>query len=199
MENTTKLASYFNTETRFREALNRLRGILHSTELKEEFKWEMPVYTLNGESLVGLCVFKDYLAVIFFNGALLRDKNNLLVNAQVAKTEHTRQLRYTNLVEIDENIVKTYIQEAITNQNKGINTENSWANEEPTIPEELQNAFTLSSHLKTRFELLPTEKQQEYIRYIAEGEDEQARSKRIEHCIPFIMLLRGISDLHNKK
>lgn len=51
MGNTTKLASYFNAETRFREALNRLREILHSTELQEEFKWEMPVYTLNGENL----------------------------------------------------------------------------------------------------------------------------------------------------
>lgn len=199
MENITELVSYFNTETPFREALNYLRGILHSTELVEDFKWNMPVYTLNGKNLIGLGVFKNHLAVLFFNGDMLSDKNNLLINAQEGKTKHMRQLRYTTLEEIDENTVKTYIQEAITNQNEGIHTEISAAIEGPAIPKELQNAFMLSGHLKTRFALLPEVKQQEYLHYIAEGEDEEERSKRLEHCLPFIMRLRGIADLLDKK
>jgi uncharacterized protein YdeI (YjbR/CyaY-like superfamily) len=199
MENITALASYFNTETRFQKALNHLREILLSTELVEEYKWDMPVYTLNGENLIGLCVFKDHFAVLFFNGDFLVDKNNLLINAHEGKTKHMRQLRYSTFEEIDENTLKTYIQEAITNQNAGLDTQNSLANKTPAIPKELENAFALSSHLKTRFALLPEEKQREYIHYISEGEDEQARSKRLEHCIPFIMLLRGIADLQDKK
>ncbi len=192
MKNTTDLASYYNAETRFRKALNRFREILISTELKEEFNREMPVYTLNGKNLIGLGVLKDQLVVLFFNGNLLRDKNNLLINAQEEKTEYVRKLCYTNLEEIDENIVKTYIQEAITIQKEGITTENSSVIQGVIIPKELQNAFALSSHLKTRFALLPEEKQQEYSDYIGQGEDEQARSKRLEHCIPSIMLLRGM-------
>lgn len=199
MENTTKLASYFNTETPFREALNRLRGILNSTVLKEEYKWKMPVYTLNGKNLIGLGVFKNHFALLFFNGDLLSDKNNVLINAQEGKTKHMRQLRYTTLEEIDENTVKSFIQESITNQNTRISAESSAAIEGPALPKELQNAFTLSGHLKTRFALLPEVKQQEYIHYIAEGEDEEERSKRLEHCLPFIMRLRGIADLLDKK
>ena len=199
MENTTELASYFNAETQFREALNRLRGILHSTELEEEYKWKMPIYTLNGTNLIGLGVFKNHLSVLFFNGDLLSDKYNLLINAPEGNTKHMRQLRFTTFEEIDENTVKNYIQEAIINQNAGLGTENSSVNEPPAIPKELENAFALSSHLKTRFGLLPEEKQREYIQYINKGEDEQARSKRLEQCIPFIMLLRGVADLQDKK
>ncbi|HEA31344.1 MAG TPA: hypothetical protein ENH91_15350 [Leeuwenhoekiella sp.] len=193
MEKTTKTEAFFDQESPFKGALNRLRAIINATVLEEDFKWNTPVYTMNGKNVVGLGTFKNHFAIFFFNGDLLQDPNNVLVNAQEGKTKHMRQLRYTAAEHLDEDTVKTFIQKAITSQKASLSTAKNTSNNKNTLlPKELQNAFSLSDHLKKRFMLLSTEKQQEYVQYIGKGDNEKTRNKRLEHCIPFIMRLRGI-------
>ena len=199
MENITKITSTstFKDQAQFRKVLQRLRAILNATELKEELENETPIYTLENKKLIALGVNENYLTVLFFDGNLLHDSNNLLLKTPGDQTGNMRQLQYASLAEIDENALKTYIDEAINIQKKIPGTETELP-QEPVLPTALQNAFALSAHLKKRFMLLKDENQQEYIEYINGGSDEQARSKRLEHCLPFIMRLRGIADLKDK-
>ena len=99
--------------------LIRLREILNSTALEETVKWGGPCYTIGGKNVVGLGSFKNYFGLWFFQGALLKDRNRTLINAQEGTTKALRQWRFGASDEIDECLVGAYVEEAIGNQRKG--------------------------------------------------------------------------------
>lgn len=107
-----------NTENG-KEILIILREILKGTELKETIKWGSPVYTVNGKNVVGIGAFKSYAGIWFFQGALLKNEEGVLVNAQEGTTKALRQWRFSDVNEIDEKLVLKYVNEAIENQKKG--------------------------------------------------------------------------------
>jgi len=195
MDTVIEIENYFKRKSKNQIALQRLRAIVRETVLKEDFKFNIPVYTYNDREVVGLKDAPDHFSVLFFNGNSLKDGQNILVNTQGEPTENIRQLRFTVPAQIDENLIKTYIEEAIAIQSQSVQesiVQKSARPHELSACEALQNAFALSKHLKERFMLLSNEMQQEYLHYFNDGANEAERSKRLEHCIPFIMRLRGI-------
>src|SRR5690606_41337370 len=75
-------------------------------------------YELNGKKLVGIGAFKNHFSLWFFNGVFLEDESKLLEKAQET-TKALRQMRFESLEDIDENVVLSYIKEAIENQKLG--------------------------------------------------------------------------------
>lgn len=73
----------------------------------------MPCYTYNGQNVVGIGGFKSYLGLWFFQGALLKDKKHVLINAQEGTTKALRQWRTQSAKEIKPAAIKTYVREAI--------------------------------------------------------------------------------------
>ena len=96
----------------WQDELIRLREILQSTGLQETVKWGGPVFTHAGKNIVGIGGFKTYFGLRFFQGALLSDKQQVLMNAQEGKTKALRQWRMTSATDIKPAIVKRYIKEA---------------------------------------------------------------------------------------
>jgi len=94
--------------------LLELREILNSTVLTETINWGGPVYTLDDKNLIGIGAFKNHCALWFFQGALLKDTNNLLINAQEGKTKALRQIRFEAGSKIDTQELLKYIDEAIS-------------------------------------------------------------------------------------
>ncbi len=123
------------------EALALLRNIIVSTELEETLKWNAPVYTLNGKNVIGLGAFKHHFGIWFFNGVFLKDKRNLLVNAQEGKTKALRQMRFTSIDAIHEKSVTAYVKEAIENQKLGREIKADRSKKETIIPEELKKSL----------------------------------------------------------
>ena len=79
----------------------------------------MPTYTFEGKNILGLGAFKSYAGLWFFQGALLQDKHQQLINAQKDKTQAMRQWRITSMEHVNEAWIKQYIQEAIQHQKEG--------------------------------------------------------------------------------
>lgn len=119
MKKSITVDEYILNNERWQETLIRLREIFLSTELEESIKWGQPAYSVNGKNIAGLGAFKSYTAIWFHQGALLSDPHKLLINAQEGVTKALRQMRFSSLEEIDETIVKTYLEEAIQNQKAG--------------------------------------------------------------------------------
>jgi uncharacterized protein YdeI (YjbR/CyaY-like superfamily) len=115
MQSNKTVEEFLVKQDQWKESLMHLRELLLETELVETIKWGIPVYTINGKNVVGMGSFKSYVGIWFYQGAFLKDPNNVLVNAQEGKTEALRQLRFTSFGEIDYKLVKTYINEAIQN------------------------------------------------------------------------------------
>ena len=110
---------YFLVKSQWEKTLNQLRKIILSTELTETLKWGMPTYTLDGINVAGLVAFKSFVAIWFLNGVFLKDKQKKLINAQEGVTKALRQWRFSSVDEIEPELMKAYIDEAINNQQAG--------------------------------------------------------------------------------
>ncbi len=78
-----KVDWYFNKAGKWREEIKLLRTLVLDCGLKEELKWGCPCYTFEGANVVLIHTFKEYCALLFFKGALLKDPKKILVQQQV--------------------------------------------------------------------------------------------------------------------
>jgi uncharacterized protein YdeI (YjbR/CyaY-like superfamily) len=161
-----KIDTYFEKESPFREGINHIRAIVQDTELQEDWKWNIPCYTVQGRNVMGIASFKNHFGIWFFQGVFLEDKKKLLRNAQDGKTKAMRSLHYESIEAIDSDILKAYILEAIQNAKDGKEIRPDRSKKEVHIPAELESAFAKAENLKTAFQTLTPGKQREYPEHI---------------------------------
>jgi uncharacterized protein YdeI (YjbR/CyaY-like superfamily) len=138
--------------------------------------------------------FKDYCALLFINGVLLKDPKGILIQ-QTENVQAGRQLRFTGVSEIEamEADIKTYINEAIEVRNSGLEVEFKKTSEF-TMPEEFQNKLDTDLSLKTAFEKLTPGRQRAYLLYFSAPKQSKTRESRIEKYIPLILCGKGLKD-----
>ena len=100
---------YIVKKDKWQNELKVLRRLLNSTELEETVKWGSPCYTIKGKNVVSMGAFTEFVALWFFQGALLKDKNKVLINAQEGTTKALRQWRFFSVDEISINSKFAYI------------------------------------------------------------------------------------------
>lgn len=193
MEKNKSVEEYIERKTEWKDALELLRSIMLSTEMKETIKWGSPVYTVNGKNVVGLAAFKSYVGIWFYQGVFLSDKEKLLINAQEGKTKGLRQWRFIAKDEIHRDVVLKYVKEAIQNQkhNKEILPEKSKV---IAMPLELNILLTSNKDLEKSFKELTPFKQKEYIEYISNAKRETTRSTRLKKITSMILEGIGLND-----
>ena len=118
MEREKSLEAYYEREHPFKEGISLLRSLAQQTESIETFKWNFPVYTVNGKNVFGICRFKSHFGVWFFNGSFLSDPKKVLRNAQEGKTKGMRHWNFDTLNEVDQSAVVSYMNEAIANEKR---------------------------------------------------------------------------------
>ncbi|MGM0867293.1 MAG: YdeI/OmpD-associated family protein [Bacillota bacterium] len=190
-----KVDGFIKKTKTWKEEFERLRSILLGfEELDEEIKWMHPCYTLEGKNIVLMHGFKDYCALLFHKGALLKDPDGILIQ-QTENVQAARQIRFTNVQEIIEMkpILKAYIQEAIEVEKAGLQVELK-KTEEYTIPEELQTKFDEVPALKTAFEELTPGRQRAYILYFSKAKQSKTRVARVEKYMEHILDGKGLND-----
>ncbi len=183
---------YFLTIPHYLDILEKLRSILLSTELEEKMKWGIPTYCLKNKNVIGIGAFKTYAGIWFFNGVFMKDEANVLINAQEGKTKGMRQWRFKSIAEIDESLLKSYIDEAIQNQKQG--KEIKAEKKALTIPDELKEALASDGQLSEAFEGLSLSCRREYAEYIAEAKKLETKQKRLEKIKPMILEGSGLND-----
>ena len=194
MSNPSKIEAYFETEHPFKDAILTLRTIVKQTELVETFKWSAPVYTIDGKNVAGIGKFKHHFGVWFFNGSLIKDKYGRLHNAQEGKTKALRQLRYPDASEIKEDELLYYLNEAISNQKKGLEVKAAKPVKKVVLPTELTQAFSEDKNLEKAFKALTPGRQKEYAEHIASAKQEKTRRSRLEKATPLILDGKGLHD-----
>src|SRR5277367_5526298 len=116
-----KVDGLLRKATKWQEEFETLREIVLGSPLTEEVKWGQACYTSDGRNVVLIHGFKDYCALLFFKGALLKDPKGILVQ-QTQNVQSARQIRVTNVREIVamQPILKAYIREAIEVEKAGL-------------------------------------------------------------------------------
>src|SRR5262245_26283992 len=129
---------FFRKAKKWREEFEKLRKICLDRGLTEELKWGKPCYTYQESNIVLIHGFKEYCALLFFKGALLKDPRGILIQ-QTENVQAARQIRFTNVREIVElaPTLKAYIKEAIEAEKAGLKVTLKKTSEFK-IPEEFQ-------------------------------------------------------------
>lgn len=166
------VTEYIVSNLKFREEISALRSILRRTHLNETTKWNLPVYTRNGENILFIDTSKDYCSICFFNGAKLSDSHLVLSPADAGMDESIRIWKFKNTDEIKahQHIIFDYINELAK---KLTGVVYSKSETKISIPFELTIAFALDDEFQALFYGLPKYIQAEYVDFIVNGDDKQ--------------------------
>ena len=189
-----KVDAFLRKTEKWQEEFINLRRIVLGCGLTEELKWGVPCYTFENKNVVLIHGFKEYCAILFVKGALLKDANNVLIQ-QTENVQAARQVRFTNVQEIveQETILKAYIHEAVEVEKAGMKV-NYKKTSEYIIPEEFQIKLNEIPALKTAFKALTPGRQRAYIYYFSQPKQSKTRKSRVEKYVPQILSGKGLND-----
>jgi len=179
---------------RWREEFATLRTIVLGCGLTEELKWGQPCYTFQGKNVVLIHGFKEYCALLFMKGALLKDAGGILIQ-QTANVQAARQIRFTQVREIlqAEPVLKAYIREAVGVEKAGREVSYKQTSEFK-MPEEFRRRLEEDAALRTAFVALTPGRQRGYLLHFSAAKQSKTREARIEKCLPLIFDGMGLND-----
>jgi len=189
-----KVDFYFNKAQKWQQELEQLRIFALDCGLTEELKWGCPCYTLQKSNIVLIHVFKEYCALLFFKGALLKDTHHILIQ-QTENVQVARQMRFTSVDQVIqmESTIKAYIDEAIKMEKAGLKIKLKETTDY-TVPEELQNKLEEMPALKAAFNALTPGRQRAYLFYFSAPKQSKTRVARIENYMQQILEGKGLND-----
>lgn len=186
--------SFMARADRWRDEFERLRAILLDCDLTEDLKWGQPCYSQGGKNVVLMHGFKDYCALLFMKGALMKDPAGILIR-QTENVQAARQIRFTGLQQIAgmENMLKAYIHEAIDIEKSGAKPQMK-KTAQFAVPEEFQVRLDNDGELKAAFEALTPGRQRGYLLHFSSAKQARTRETRVQAAIPRILDGKGIDD-----
>jgi len=200
MNTTASTADWFFTKPSiWQSAYQLLRSmtmepISKSVSLKEEVKWGNPCYTYQGANIVLIHGFKEYCALLFLKGALLKDDKKILIQ-QTENVQAARQMRFKNVQEIikQKSTIKSFIKQAIEVEKAGLKV----IFKKPAefkMAEEFKNALDQMPKLKMAFNALTPGRQRAYLLYFSSAKQVKTREDRVKKYIPQILAGKGLDD-----
>jgi len=189
-----KVDAILSKAKKWREEFEKLRTIILECGLTEELKWYQPCYTFQDRNIVLIHGFKEYFALLFIKGVLLKDPHKLLIQ-QTENVQAGRQIRFTSLREIVklEPVLKAYIREAVEVEKNGLEVKMKKTTEFK-VPEEFKNKLARDPALNTAFHALTPGRQRGYLLYFSAPKQSKTREARIEKCMPQILKGKGLMD-----
>jgi uncharacterized protein YdeI (YjbR/CyaY-like superfamily) len=178
---------------RWEPEIAQMQRVLAGLAMEEECKWGKPTYTLGGKNIVILQGFKEYFALGFFKGALLKDSKKVLV--QLGQLHAARVMKFTSAKEIAAKAatIKAYVREAIALEKAGVRMKPRPTSDFP-VPEELAQRLRKDPRFKRAFEALTPGRQRSYLFHIAAAKQSSTRLARIEKATPAIFAGRGFLE-----
>ena len=178
---------------RWEAEIAEMRRVLAGFAMKEECKWGKPTYTVDGKNIVILQGFKEYFALGFFKGALLKDPRQVLV--QLGRVQAARVMKFSSVKDIEAKraVIKAYVREAIAVEKAGLRLTPRKTSDLP-VPEELTERFRRERRFKRAFEALTPGRQRSYLYHLAAAKQSATRVARIERAMPAIFEGRGFLE-----
>jgi uncharacterized protein YdeI (YjbR/CyaY-like superfamily) len=189
-----KVDWFFDKATPWQEAYGALRTMLLSLHLTEELKWGCPSYTHEGGDIVLIHGFKEYCALLFFKGALLKDPEGILIQ-QTKNVQSARQIRFTSAAQIVKmkKILLAYVRQALEVEKSG-QTVVFKKTAQFEMPDEFKAVLDEMPEVKTAFEALTPGRQRAYLLYFSAAKQAKTRQARVEKCVPAILDGKGLDD-----
>src|SRR5678815_5118030 len=162
---------------RWEAEIAEMRRVLAGLAMKEECKWGKPTYTVDRKNIAIMQGFKEYFALGFFQGALLKDPKKVLV--QLGQVHAGRVMKFTSAKDIAAKAatIKAYVREAIAVEKAGLRMKQKRTSDFP-VPEELRERFRADPRFKRAFEALTPGRQRSYLYHFAAAKQSTTRVAR---------------------
>lgn len=187
-----KVDAHIDRSTKWPEVMTRLRPILAGCGLTEEIKWGKPCFSQDGHNIVIFQEMKEFLALMFFKGALLSDPDGIL-EEQGPNSRSALRICFRSIDDANRlaDTVKAYVEEAIDVEEAGLQVAPA-----PVLPppEELQNRLETDPAFKAAFEALTPGRQREYNLYFSDAKQSKTRTARVDKYAPKILAGKGFRD-----
>src|SRR3954469_6606662 len=190
----SKVDVFLSKTRKWQKEFKKLRSIILECPLTEELKWGKPCYAFQESNVLIIQGFKEYCALLFTKGALLKDPQGILIQ-QTQNVQAARQIRFTSAQEVDAHAstIKAYILEAIELERAGAKVEYK-RTEDFAMPPEFKARLDSTPSLKAAFEALTPGRQRGYLLYFSAAKQSQTRSARIEKSVRNIYNGKGLND-----
>ncbi len=189
-----KVDFFFSKAKQWKDEYELLRKLMLDCDLTEELKWGVPCYTADGSNIVLIHGFKEYCAILFHKGVLLKDPKGILIQ-QTENVQSARQVRFTSAQQITAMLpaLKAYVKDAIKVEKAGLKVELK-KTEDYKVPDEFQSKLDADADLKAAFKALTPGRQKGYLFYFTQAKLSKTREARVEKSIPLILDGKGLED-----
>jgi uncharacterized protein YdeI (YjbR/CyaY-like superfamily) len=187
-----KVDDYIQRSQQWPAEIEALRPILLAAGLTEAIKWGKPCYGHGGKNIVILQEMKDFLALMFFKGALLEDPGGVL-EEQGPNSRSARRIRFTSVDDVKRlaDTISAFLVEAIEVEETGLEIGRA---PEPNLVDELRHRLDQDPALEAAFESLTPGRRREYNLYFSDAKRTETRIARIEKHTQRILDGRGLRD-----
>jgi uncharacterized protein YdeI (YjbR/CyaY-like superfamily) len=187
-----KVDAYIERSDKWPDEMTDLRSVLLGCGLTEEIKWGKPCYSYEDSNIVILQEMNDFLALMFFKGALLSDSEGVL-EEQGPNSRSARRIRFTSVEDVARltDIVKAYVDEAIDVEEAGLEVGPA---PELVFVEELQNRIDHDPAFRAAFESLTPGRQREYNLYFCGAKQATTREARVDKYAQKILDGKALRD-----
>ncbi len=193
MTKNPKVDAYISRSTKWPAEMAELRPILLGCGLTEEIKWGKPCYSHQGHNIVIIQEMNDFLALMFFKGALLRDDGAIL-KEQGPNSRSALRVEFTSVSQIATlaTTLRAYLGEAVDVAVAGLEVGPA---PEVVFVDELQQRLDVDRAFRAAFEALTPGRQREYNLHFSSAKQATTRATRVDKCAPKILAGKGFRDL----
>ncbi|MBN2877802.1 MAG: DUF1801 domain-containing protein [Bacilli bacterium] len=194
MSRNMQVDQYIDRIKKWKDETRTIRELMFEKGLSEHLKWGKPCYMHKENNICIVQGFKEYIALMFFKGALLSDDENLLI-APGENSQAARQLRFTSDVEIvsKKEKIQSFIDDAIRVEESGLKVEMK-KNPQEEFVDELKEKLRMDPKFKSAFERLSPGRQRAYNIYFSGAKQSATRKSRIDKFTPKILSGLGMND-----
>jgi uncharacterized protein YdeI (YjbR/CyaY-like superfamily) len=181
-------------EKRWSAEFAALRKLCLKCGLNEELKWGQACYDVGGRNVVLIHGFKEYCALLFMKGALMKDPKAILIQ-QTRNVQAGRQIRFTSLGEITRqtSTLMAYLKEAIALEKSGARVQMKQVAQFEMI-DEFRQRLQDDPRLADAFFALTPGRQKGYLLHFAGAKQSSTRAARVEKHLPRILQGLGLND-----
>lgn len=187
----TKVDEYLARSKLWPAEIAALRPVLLVTGLDEELKWGKPCYGFGGHNIAIVQEMKSFLALMFFNGAVLADPDGVL-ESQGPNSRSARRITFTSVEEVERlaPTVTAYVAEAVAAAEAGLTVEPV----EHELCAELKERLASDAELAEAFDALTPGRRREYDLHVSGAKQATTREARIDKVVPRILAGKGLRD-----
>ncbi|NND77552.1 MAG: hypothetical protein HKN39_05165 [Flavobacteriales bacterium] len=176
---------------KFRSICEAARKICLKAGTIEEVKWGIPSYSHRG-LVVGVSSFKNHVGIWFYQGSLLYDPENILIQAQY-KTKGLRSIHYKSMKDFDPKVLLAYVKEAMLLNEKGIKVDLK-KDRTLDVPDYFLKRLKKNKKAYETFQNFSYSHKKEYVEWVVEAKREETRERRIEKSIEMMSEGKGRHD-----